>query len=49
VQLLAFEPLHEPPHAVPAPVHAARGATGCWLAGVGEQVPTMPSTLHAWH
>jgi hypothetical protein len=49
VQALAFTPSQVIPHVVPAPVpvHAGRDPTGAPFTG--EQVPTSPPTLHAWH
>jgi hypothetical protein len=44
-QLARFVPSHEPPHAPPAPAHAA------WTAApfTAEQVPTLPVCAHASH
>src|SRR4051812_27662466 len=40
-------PLHEPAHIALVAVQAARGGTGAPVTG--EQVPSLPGWLHAWH
>jgi hypothetical protein len=42
-----FTPSQAPPQALPSVAHLGRVPTGVPLTG--EQVPTLPARLHAWH
>jgi hypothetical protein len=49
VQARVVTPSQTPPQAVPAPAHPARPWGGCWFAGIGVHLPSVPASAHASH